>query len=384
MKIMYILHESGDSFNGASRSVLTLIQAAIKENDRVYVVLPEKRGRLVDELSGLEQVEVIEAKFYRWKRVKSRNPLKSALQYFKYRFYESVVNRMTAWRLGMYALKEKVDVIHTNSSVVNVGGLIHKTTKIPHVWHIREFGEEDFDMYPMESEKRFYSFVNNYSDTIICISEAVANKFRKNVDGNKIEVIYNGVDIPPLTYKEHFTSKILISGVISTKKGQWIAVEALKLLKEKGITAKLYIAGKGNLQTLNITPDMEDRINVMGFVDDMTSLRSNMDIELMCSVSEGFGRTTVEAMAAGVLIIAANGGASPEIIREGENGFLFDVNNPVSLASVLEKVMTCSDKEKTRIRENAHEDVKRRFNKERYVKDVRNKYFELLRTRKER
>mgnify|MGYP002648584445 CR=1 FL=1 len=378
MRVMYILHESGDSFNGASRSALTLIQEAAKDNDRVYVVLPKKMGRLFDELKRLKHVEIIEATYYRWKKRKAKNFVKSFIRYIKYRFYESIVNRVTARKLGMYALKEKVDVIHTNSSVINLGGLIHKVTKIPHVWHIREFGEEDFDMYPMESKHYFYDFIYNNSNFVLCISEAIGNKLRKNMPGDKIKVIYNGIHIPPLCDKQHFSNNLLISGVISKKKGQWIAVEAVRLLKEKGIVADLYIAGKGDEQSLNITPDIASHIHVLGFIDDMAMLRSNMDVELMCSVSEGFGRTTVEAMASGLLTVAAAGGASPEIVREGENGFLFDVNDPVSLSEVLRKILLYSDTRKIEIRKSAYEDVRKRFNRELYVNEVKKLYYELL------
>lgn len=379
MKIMYILHESGESFNGASRSALSLIKNAVENNDDVYVVLPLKEGKLVEELNKLNNVKIIEEKYFRWKRIKSNRKVKRVLDYIKYYIYENLRNIQIAKKISKYVVDEQIDIVHTNSSVVNIGGLIHQYAKIPHVWHVREFGEEDFDMYPLNSEKNFYKFMYKNSTAIVCISKAIANKMSQYMPKDKIKVIYNGIEIPDLEFKKKFSNNLLISGMISKKKGQWVAVEAVEILKNRGIDVNLYIAGKGedaNLGEYYVCN--KDRIKKLGFVNDMKKVRSEMDIELMCSVSEGFGRTIIEGMASGLIVIAAAGGAAPELIKDGKNGFLFEVNNPEQLATVIQQVIELTDEEKIKIRNKSYIEAKNKFSEKKYVESIRDLYIKLL------
>ena len=379
LNIMYVLHESGPSFNGASRSALSLIQAASAAGDSLCVVVPLMEGKLIEELRRIPNVEIIESRFYRWKIRRKSNKIKRLLQEYGYTLYYRWKNRILAHKLSNIARKKQIDIIHSNSSVIDMGGLIHAETGIPHVWHVREFGEEDFDMYPLDSEKYFYEFLYNQASEIICISEAIANKLRKYIPSDKIEVIYNGVDFPDQLTLHSDNNNLLISGMISLKKGQWIAVQAIDILRKKHIDVKLSVAGKGDLSTLGKAyEDNAESVHILGFVNDMKSLRKKMDIELMCSVSEGFGRTIVEAMASGLLVIAANGGAASEIIEDGVNGFLFEVNNPESLAEVIEKVLALDYAGKKAIREFAFFDASSKYTTDIYVSNVRNSYLQLI------
>ena len=375
MKIMYILHESGSSFNGASRSALTLVKAAVENGDSVFVVLPMKKGKIVEELDKIQNVKIIESRFYNWKRRKSDSKIKQFGHMVKYHCLEKIKNNYESTRLAQLALKENIDIIHSNSSVVNIGGLIYKKTGIPHVWHVREFGEEDFSMYPFESNRYFYGFMYKNATKIVCVSNAIQRKLKGNMPENKLCVVYNGVDIPDKNQGEHIAGNLLIAGMISKNKGQWIAVEAVDILRKRGVDVRLFIAGKGNTENLgSFFENNKDRIELLGFVNDMEKIREVMDIELMCSVSEGFGRTLVEGMASRLIVIASNRGSAPEIVKEGINGFLFESNNPKSLADIIEKVLKKQNIEKEQIRNQAYNDAIDRFSKNVYINNIRNIY----------
>ena len=76
----------------------------------------------------------------------------------------------------------------------------------------------------------------------------------------------------------------------------------------------------------------------LGEVNDMKAVRKNMDIELMCAILETFGRVTVEGMRNGLLVIGSNTGGTIEIIRDKENGLLYEQGNVDSLSQILYKV----------------------------------------------
>lgn len=380
---MYFLHEAGNNFNGASRSALSLIKANSAMGNYSYVILPEQDGVIGEKLKEMPNVEIIAARFYRWKYYKSNSKIKWLLKCLHFRLFESVENNRTAKVISKFAIENNVELLHSNSSVINIGALVSKYTGIPHIWHIREFGEEDFNMYPLVSYGKYYEEVNRYSSKIICISQAISNKIAKKIKPDKVKLIYNGVDISyySISLKKHSGVNILITGHISRKKGQWIAVEAVQHLVKMGIKdVHLYIAGEGTVDDLKIYPGLNSSyITMLGFVEDMKSVRESMDIELMCSVSEGFGRTTVEAMAAGLIVVGANGGATPELIEENVNGFLFRVNDSLDLAYKIKKVINMCEDDKMRIREEAFRRVKRLFSEEQYIDEVFKIYQEILR-----
>ena len=84
-----------------------------------------------------------------------------------------------------------------------------------------------------------------------------------------------------------------------------------------------------------------DRIKIVPFVQDVAPFYANADIALVCSRAEAFGRVTIEAMKYGLPVIAANTGASPEIIKDGETGLLYEYGNQVSLE---EKIVLLTNK----------------------------------------
>ncbi len=184
-KVLFIAHER--MINGSSRSMINLIDYFSNKIDYI-VVTPYKDGPFVEEISK-RNVEVYYVPFYRWVDIKDKefNEKKH-----NWKFYDKI-NQKLALEFSIIIKNEKIDIIHSNTSVVDFGYRVSKLLNIPHVWHIREFGEKDFSMYPLCSYNRYYKKIkdNNY---LICISNEVKKKFEKIVDKNKIRVIYNGVD----------------------------------------------------------------------------------------------------------------------------------------------------------------------------------------------
>ena len=81
---------------------------------------------------------------------------------------------------------------------------------------------------------------------------------------------------------------------------------------------------------------LDKHVEYIGFVNDMKALRKKVDVELMCAPSEAFGLVTVEGMLAGNPVIGSNSGATCELIKNDVNGYLYELNNEVDLASKME------------------------------------------------
>lgn len=387
MKVMYFLHEGGKYFNGASFCIVDVIRASAAAGNESYVVIPRAGGRLQAELEQIPNTHILVERMFRWKDFRRKNPFRQFCVWLRFLLVRDAINRRTARRLADFAKEHQIDLLHTNSSVLSLGGLVQKYTGLPHVWHFREFGEE-ISLYPYMSQRAFYRFVEQHSDRVVCVSQAVCNKVRGYLRSpEKAMVIYDGVEIgQTLPAKEMPKDrwKLLISGAISRNKGQWVAVEALQKLLQKGCNAELYLAGLGDPELLGPAYEaVKEHVHLLGFVNDMAALRAKVDIELSCSVSEGFGRTTVEAMSAGNISIGSNCSATPELIEDGKTGFLFRVNDPEDLTQKLEAAMQLTPEEWSAMRQNAFDSVRARFQKSINSEAILRLYQQLIANKKE-
>jgi glycosyltransferase involved in cell wall biosynthesis len=81
---------------------------------------------------------------------------------------------------------------------------------------------------------------------------------------------------------------------------------------------------------------LENYINILPEIKDVPELFREADIVLVCSIFESFGRVTAEAMLASKPLIGANSGATPELIKDGTSGFLYEPGNYRELAEKIE------------------------------------------------
>lgn len=376
MRILYINHEK--NLNGAGMSLLGIIDGMYARNHSIYILTSHSKGPFFDELSKRDYVHIIIKKYYGWCQAKT------LLGWIKNKtmwpVYKKQINRINAKKISKLAINEKIDLIHTNSSIVNIGGLISKYSGIPHIWHLREFGDLDFGMEFYESRSNIFSFMNNFTNRFICVSRAVSNHYHL-LDEKKKNVVYNGIDqnsiIEPSERKNGNNVRILIAGAVFRGKGQHEAVAACEMLLNKGIdNFELLIAGKGSIY-FPISQDTAKHIYILGYVSEMKRLRKAVDIELVCSRCEAFGRVTAEAMLAGIPVVGSNTGGTPELIEDGIDGFLYEKGNINQLAKKIEALIT-NPKLRQEMGRNAQIKAKNRFLISNCVSEIERIYHEVI------
>jgi glycosyltransferase involved in cell wall biosynthesis len=238
-----------------------------------------------------------------------------------------------------------VDLIYSNSSVINIGILAAQKLKKPHVWHIREYGDLDYDLY-VDTSRLLHREIMRCSDGVIFVSHAL----RKHILGATIHsnagVIYNGVasadDIIKMSRERSYERKnshfiFSLVGVINQNKGQDIAIRALAHVVKYFPNIKLRIAGGGDtgyLEKLASNLSVTNNVDFLGMISDPFRLFLNTDIALICSRHEAMGRVTAEAMTCGCPVIGFNNGGTAELIDDGNTGFLYD-NGPEELAEKM-------------------------------------------------
>ncbi len=118
-------------------------------------------------------------------------------------------------------------------------------------------------------------------------------------------------------------------------------VEAAAILKQRGVKARLFMAGDGSmlndLKALSGKLDAEDRIHWLGFCKDPRSLLQASDAFLIASVGEAGGFVLSEAMGCGTPIIGSRSGVISECVEEGVTGLLATPKDAGSFADAIEK-----------------------------------------------
>ena len=339
MNILFIAHES--RLGGANLSLLGIIdELAGKHN--ISVVVPIKNGFVVEELKK-RHIPVYYRHSFWWMLAPATTSGKTFLKKTVYKVL-CLNNYLCALSLIGVVKKQKIDIIHTNSSVMNTGGILSHMTGVPHVWHIREFALKGLGFFPVWNYRKLCSFIDSHSDKAVTISRAIAEEFQDKISPKKLKVVYNGVSEENVQHKSDSkegggTVEYLISGRNNPEKGLDEALRAVGLLVKEGYrNLHLSMAGTepaDNLEQLIEEYHIRDYVSYLGMVKDMPALRRKMDIELVCSVCEGFGRVTVEAMMSSNPVIGADTGGTPELIRDGENGYLYNRGNIEDLAQKM-------------------------------------------------
>jgi glycosyltransferase involved in cell wall biosynthesis len=198
-------------------------------------------------------------------------------------------------------------------------------------------------------------------DLIVSCANFMVNRVRDALPENarrrqRIETIPNAVDLERYKPADKAAAKarlgvrreqplILMMANLSPHKGQETAVRAVASLRNRGITVKLLLAGVDRspqqvfhkkLQCLIDDLGVQDCVTLLGFRQDGSQLLQSADAVLLPSTSEGLPLTLLEAQACEVPVIAAPTAGVPEIVRDGDTGFLVAADDVEGYASRIE------------------------------------------------
>lgn len=343
MKVLYITDPG--IVGGATRSLID-VASSMSDKGIECIVCTSSYNELNEELNKLNIVNfasghraVMDIPAYKkWKR-----PFKKLIKGLEYRLTLSYVIRNIEKNVNL----KTVDLIHTNSARNDIGCILAEKYNIPHIIHIREFGDEDF--HCICYRRNYTKFLNKHTTVFIAISQAVKDAWiRKGLIDEKIKVIYNGVDNTKIVKADLSKSSIgtplrmVIVGGVCEAKGQLQIVEAMGRLPERmRENVHLDIIGWGDPSYIGIIKDRAETLELsknicfVGARDDIYSLLQNYQVGLMCSRAEGFGRVTAEYMHAGLGIIASDAGANRELICDGESGLVYKLNDYDDLARCI-------------------------------------------------
>lgn len=344
LTVLFIFHDC-DFYSGATRSLLDMIDKYLVDKSVNLVALfPGIQGTAVDYLKN-KGVKIISS-YYPWVIASIKEPWIIKRLAFPYRLLRYYFSVYKTYKLKDAIKHLKIDLVYTNTSTICVGGLINRFFKVPHIWHFREFVEEDHQYEYFLGRKKFYRFAYKYSDEIVIISEKMYQKYSRHIPEGKLKIIYDDVSPKYINPKSHFASneklELLIAGTLCETKGQYEVLQAISVLAKKGYDITLNIAGKMGSNYFRFLSDyvsrnqLNNHVVFHGLVKNMNKLRENMDIGIVASHFEAFGRVTVEGMLSSMAMIGRDSGATSELIQDGKTGLLYEPNNIEDLVNKIE------------------------------------------------
>ena len=287
-----------------------------------------------------------------------------------------------AFAIGRIAKSEEIDIIHSvNTNGHVVASLIRKLFSLKAIWHIHR-----------NHKSSLYRYFR--SDYIIFVA-----KFRKNImdeisqDNNEKQlVIYNGIDSSFYSSTSDVNKsgfQVGYVGRLTPEKGVEEFVSAASLISKEYPEVQFSIYGEElfdnvligkyteTIKSIIKTAGLDKRVSLKGFVVPQTKIYANLSVFFLPSYMEACPMVILEAMAAGVPVIATEVGGIPEIVEHGVTGYLIPPKDPQAIADAVEHVIN-NPEEVKKIVENARRTVKERFDFRENARQFVKIYQELL------
>ena len=294
------------------------------------------------------------------------------------------------------AIREwKCDIVYTHTVVVVAGAFAAFLARRPHVWHLHEFcyvdPNERFDL-----GKEFVTWlIEHLSAVIVANSHVLKQEYAKYIHPRKFRVIYQAVTLresgcnllPPGVQITAF--KCIVVGSLQGLKAQDEAILAIAEARRQGVPATLLLVGGGDLAFRTTLEELAEQCGITpyvifhGYAENPQSLIDAVDVVLICSRFESFGRVTVEAMLGGKAVIGTASGGTAELIQNGKTGLLYTPGDYNELAAWIRYLYENAE-EKCRLGAAARAWAADRFNQERYAGEVAHLLDETLAREKNR
>ncbi len=382
MKILCIV--SSSFAGGATFSLLNTLHG-LKSNGRDILVVTPEEGFLCNDLNKLQIPYTLQPiVFSVWPPL---NSIKDIIKFIP-RLIKNRVKYFIAFsHISKIIGNWKPDIIYTNVSVVDIGYNLAKKHNIPHLWHIREYSDKDFDWIYLPSISQYRKKLND------SFSISITYDLKKYHQlGDNCRVIYNGIeDTGALSGKNFSSDKIIFVGRLTPNKGVLEVIESFAKIAPK-TNYLLELWGncqqkfRAKLENLIEEKGLRERILLKGPTNNIYSIMQNSKAIIVASKSEGFGRITAEAMQNGCLVIGKDTAGTKEQFDNGkqmtneEIGLRYD--DEYSLSDAILSLFNMSENAYLTLTRNAKHVVRQLYAVQKNVEEIDDYMVKILKGKK--
>ena len=350
MEVLYVNHTA--AISGAERSLLSLLAAL---PDTVHPRAAAPRGPLTQ---ALQRLGIPTSAIAGTAGSLRLHPLHTPRALAEM--------SLAALQVRRAAARSHADLVHANSIRAGIVlALAHPRAAT--VVHVRDC------LPPGALSTATMRLIAARSTTIVANSHYTARSVSSAVPSASVEVVHNPVDIerwdptridraPARAALGQAGERKALLGVVaqlSPWKAQHTAIEALELLVAEGVDAHLLLIGSAKfvasatrfdndayvagLKATVAAAGLQERVSFLGEREDVPELVRALDVLMLPSTEEPFGRALIEAMALEVPVLATAVGGPPEIIEDGREGYLLPPGEPTLWARAARAVLDSED-----------------------------------------
>ena len=338
MSHIHVLHVLNSVSGGSALSTLQLIPKLREQGVQSSMICfqngtPEEDAAIREVLQG----RVLFRKLH-WmnKRIRARGwkrPAVEALDWWQtwggYRYLRE---------FEAFTREQGVNLIHSSTLLNSEGMLLSQRLGLPHIIHGRELIGPD-------KAYRFYRFaqwrqrLQAHSQVLVANSQVTYENYLQYFPESYLRLIPNGIELGAFTLKRHIDQTPIVVAMVGNLTSRWknhprfvqLAMACLQENPEMEFRMYGSLPGKQTpemelIQRIILDAGLEEKIRFMGHHPDPSAFLQEVDILCHTADKESFGRVYVEAMAAGLPVVAIAAGGALNIVEHKETGYLFEKN----------------------------------------------------------
>ena len=347
MRVLFVNHTA--EISGSERSLLTLL-AGLPRELQVRVACPP--GRLADAVRelALPLVQVTDTA--------------GSLRLHPAHTPRALAEMsLAALQVRRAASRHDADVVHANSIRAGIEVGLARVPRAASVVSVRDI------LPPGRVTSATMRLIASTATTVVANSRHTARSVQALAPGARLEVVHPAIDtatFDPARIDRRAArarlgtagTRAVLLGVVaqpSEWKGQDTAIEALRLLRDRGVDAHLLLVGSAKFVAPSTRFDneayaaalrqqvadaaLQDRVSWLGERDDVPQLMRALDVLLLPSVEEPFGRALLEAMALEVPVLATKVGGPPELVHDGREGYLLPPRTSAAWEQAVRRIV---------------------------------------------
>jgi glycosyltransferase involved in cell wall biosynthesis len=257
------------------------------------------------------------------------------------------------------------DVVHCNEVTALLAGVVAKRmVRAPLLVHVRSLQRSDRGILT----RWLQNLLRRRADAVVAIDQAVRRTLPSDLP---VEVVHNGMALPAQSPARAASAVFCVAtiGVLHQSKGVYELLEAVRLLRDRGIRIRLMVVGanirelsgfrgwilrkldlahdvRGNLEKFVAKESLGDMVEFTGFVSDVSRIYGMADVVCFPSHLDAPGRPVFEAALHAVPAIVAMRNPTDDVVVHGRTGLCIDEPTPVAIAAAIEELQ--SDRARSR------------------------------------
>ncbi len=299
----------------------------------------------------------------------------------------------STFEMAAYLRRERIDVVHTHCSMPGVlGRIAARLAGVPVIIHTIHGLHVHDRWHPVLLNLFTFAekFCGRFTDMLLSQNRIDLELARRLalVPAGRLRFIGNGIDIDRFRPQPRVAAAgpltIVCTARLEPVKNHPQLFQAMKLLTERGIPARVWLVGDGPLKPEYVRMCAElgiaDRVEFLGYRDDVPGLLARADVSVLTSVKEGIPRALLEAMAMELPVIGTRVVGTDETVRDGETGWLVEYGDAEALAERLAR-LAADPALRARLGQRGRQVVEAEFNERQIVESLAAIYRQILSTK---